>query len=103
MKSQDKAFDLFSFGMCLLGIRLILITTFFFFFIVSFNRYETSNGIAYHETARLVPAPGPGLQAYYERSGEYSYPGPNGLITTQFNSGLNGFQAAGSHIPQPPQ
>lgn len=74
------------------------------FFIVSFNRYQTSNGISYRETARLVPAPGPGLQPYYERSGEFSYTAPDGTpITTHFNSGLNGFQAAGAHLPQPQQ
>ncbi|XP_041970282.1 flexible cuticle protein 12-like [Aricia agestis] len=61
--------------------------------------YQTSNGIAAQEQARLeqVGTENEGIEV----QGQYSYVGPDGVTyTVTYTAGRAGFQPSGAHIPQ---
>ncbi|CAG4919832.1 unnamed protein product [Colias eurytheme] len=63
---------------------------------------ETSNGIQAQENA-VLKNQGAENEAIEVR-GQFSYPGPDGVIyTVTYISNENGFQASGAHLPQSPQ
>ncbi|XP_045494159.1 flexible cuticle protein 12-like [Colias croceus] len=63
---------------------------------------ETSNGIQAQEQA-VLKNQGAENEAIEVR-GQFSYPGPDGVVyTVTYIANENGFQATGAHLPQPPQ
>lgn len=68
---------------------------------VTFNRYETSNGIGQQESAQLKDA-GTDDEALSVQ-GSFYYTGDDGVVyQVVYIADKNGFQPQGAHIPQAP-